>query len=1200
MEEKKIKTVKDFQTSINIAFDLYDDRKIKNFIPTYSAIKLIEEILLSTNIDSTQRAKMLVGAYGRGKSHIVLVALSLLFKKDKKIFEKILLKIKEYNVHMFDFINNYLESEKKILPIIISGNSSTLSQSFLLGLQQTLKGEELEDFMPDTSYISAIKVIKNWEEKYPETYERLKSRLNISIQEFILKLQEYDVQSYRFFEKIYPELTSGSSFNPFANGDIVELYEEVAKKLRLKGYSGIYVVYDEFSKYLEGSIENTEINEIKLLQDFAEKCNRSGSLQMHLLLISHKDLSNYLSKNLSKEKIDAWRGVSGRFLEIDIQDNYEQMYEIIIQVIKKNREYWQNFQDKYEKNFEILENSILGREELANTEIKNLIRGCYPLHPLSVFILPRLSERVAQNERTLFTFLSANQRYTLNDYLEKNDEDQFKTLTPDYIFDYFDSLLKKENYNSNIYKNYKLLKTVLLKVEENSLESKILKTIALIYFIEQFEKLAPTQDTIMEIFQGEYTPEEIMETLKNLQEKECIVYLKLSNNYLKIKESSGVDIESEIIKYREKYLSKVQPIELLNNLSFDNYLYPTRYNDENEIVRYFDFIFIRSSDIYSNRYLNMKDKNSDGVIFGVIPASQEDIENLNKALNELEQNKQMVFIVPKRYKNISIQLYRYKCVEELKKLAEEDLVLKEEYELILNDLQEVILNYIDSFIRPEMGKANYFYLGEKKKINRKAHLSNLLSKICEGIFYNTPIINNETINKNSLSKQTINSRDKIISKLLENNLEENLGLKGTGQDVSIMRALLLNNGILVKNLYNYLEINLNINDGKLRNILEIIDNFLSQEALSQWKNFDILYEKLTSPKWAIGLKRGVIPIYLALMIHKYKKFLIIKSEIGEEKIDVDILNKINENPKAYSVYMERWNDNKGEYLEKLAEIFEDNNLKEKNELNYFKYQVMSMKHWYLSLPKYTKDIVSEYLGNGKYKDIDNDKREFLSSLKREIENPREYIFEDIFKIFVYKSLDLSILNKLQECKNFYENLLDNLKLKLIEDIRSIFNGNKDISLISLLKDWEEGLKAKTREHIFNKNENRVLELIREVGHNEKNFVERLARMVSSLRIEDWSNNSIERFLVELKELKITIEEFDKNLATEDENSNNSYKISFVSEEGREQIKSFEKVECSRRAFLLYNDLLSSIDEMGESITQQEIRQILMDILKKYC
>ncbi|MEF2600089.1 MAG: hypothetical protein U0M80_02230, partial [Fusobacterium mortiferum] len=61
-----------------------------------------------------------------------------------------------------------------------------------------------------------------------------------------------------------------------------------------------------------------------------------------------------------------------------------------------------------------------------------------------------------------------------------------------------------------------------------------------------------------------------------------------------------------------------------------------------------------------------------------------------------------------------------------------------------------------------------------------------------------------------------------------------------------------------------------------------------------------------------------------------------------------------------------------------------------------------------------------------------------------------------------------------------------------------------------------------------------------------------------------------------------------------------YKISFVNEGGKEQIRSFEKIECSRRATLLYNDLLSSIDEMGESISEQEIRQILMDILKNYC
>lgn len=1199
---KKIETVKDFQTSINIAFDLYDDRKIENFIPTNSSIKLLEELLLSTSVNSTQRAKILVGAYGRGKSHIVLVALSLLFKKNKEIFSKILNKVREYNENMYEFVNSYLESDKKILPIVISGSGITLSQAFLLGLQQTLKNEELEELMPDTNYVAVEKIINIWEERYPETFERLKEKLEIPINEFILKIKEYDIEVYKKFEKIYPELTSGSIFNPFINSDVVELYEKVAKSLKAKGYSGIYIVYDEFSKYLEGSIENTEINEIKLLQDFAEKCNRSGNLQLHLLLISHKELSNYLSRNLSKEKVDAWRGVSGRFQEIGLEDNFEQMYEIISQVIKKDEVYWKNFQKKFEKNFKSLIKNQLIKDGLNEREndIEKIIKGCYPLHPMSIFILPRLSEKIAQNERTLFTFLSAEQRYSLNEYLEKNSEDEFKLLTPDYIFDYFDSLLKKENYNSDIYKNYKLLKIVMLKVEDGSLESKILKTIALIYFIEQFEKVAPTQDTIIEIFKNEYPTEIIVESLKKLQEKECIVYLKLSNNYLKIKESSGVDIENEITRYKEKYLSKISSLELLNNLNFDNYLYPTRYNDENDIVRYFDFIFIKSGDIYSKRYLNMRNKNSDGVVFGVIPASQEDIEVLNKTLNELKDDKQIVFVVPKRYKNMSQYLYRYRSVEELKKQAEEDRILKEEYELIAKDLQEVIFNYVESFLRPERDRVNYYYLGERKRIYRKAHLSNLLSKICEGIFYKTPIINNETINKNLLSKQTISSRDKIIGKLLENSLEENLGLKGTGQDVSITRGLLLNNGILTKNLYNQLNINLEIEDKKLRDVLKIINNFISKENPTEWKSFKELYDRLTLSENNIGLKRGVIPIYLALIIHKYKKYLIIKSEVGEEKIDVELLNQINETPENYSVCMETLNDEKGDYLDKLSQLFEEYQLGEKNGLNNFKHQIISMKQWYLSLPKFTKETKVEYLGDLNYMEISRERREFLNSLRLDIENPREYLFKNLFKIFGYGKFNIEIVEELKECKKFFENLLENLKERLLEDINKIFGGEKEKSKISILKDWEESLQEKTKEYIFNKNENKVLELIRESGNNEKFFIEKLARLVTSLRIEDWNKNTIEKFLKEVKDIKHTIEEFNNNLSNENEIDNNSYKISFVNEDGKEQVRSFEKIECSRRANLLYNDLLSSIDEMGESITKQEIRQILMDILKNYC
>jgi len=44
----------------------------------------------------------------------------------------------------------------------------------------------------------------------------------------------------------------------------------------------------------------------------------------------------------------------------------------------------------------------------------------------------------------------------------------------------------------------------------------------------------------------------IDKVLSELIEKECIVYLKRSNGYLKIKESSGVDIGAEIQNVIEK------------------------------------------------------------------------------------------------------------------------------------------------------------------------------------------------------------------------------------------------------------------------------------------------------------------------------------------------------------------------------------------------------------------------------------------------------------------------------------------------------------------------------------------------------------------------------------------------------------------------------------------------------------------------
>lgn len=117
------------------------------------------------------------------------------------------------------------------------------------------------------------------------------------------------------------------------------------------GYSGLYVVYDEFSKYLEANITEASLSDTKTLQDFAEKCNRSGATQLHLMLISHKEIANYIDK-LPKQKVDGWRGVSERFKHIHLNNNFSQTYEIISSVIQKEPALWTAFQARNQKDFE--------------------------------------------------------------------------------------------------------------------------------------------------------------------------------------------------------------------------------------------------------------------------------------------------------------------------------------------------------------------------------------------------------------------------------------------------------------------------------------------------------------------------------------------------------------------------------------------------------------------------------------------------------------------------------------------------------------------------------------------------------------------------------------------------------------------------------------------------------------------------------
>ena len=1191
-----------FQYSVNIGYDLGSDDKLKYFIPTKSALSLLEDILLSVNPTSSDRARVLIGAYGKGKSHIVLTILSILMKRDLSLFEKMLPKI-QLNPRLFQLVQNYYESENKILPVVISGSNTSLSQAFLLSLQRTLSEYDLLSAMPDTNYRAAVSVIRRWKKDFPETFVKFQDGIDISVEMFIDQLENFDILTYESFERIYPTLTAGSVFNPFLGFDVVDLYESVAKCLRTKGYTGIYVVYDEFSKFLEANIVDASVSDTKMLQDFAEKCCRSGGLQLHLMLISHKEISNYIDK-LPKEKTDGWRGVSERFKHIHMNNNYTQTYEIISSVIQHREPLWDEFCVTYARDFDAIFMRYQKHQMFtdAQGEIETAIKGCFPLHPVSTFILPRLSERVAQNERTLFTFLSAEGTATLAAFLDayKND---FTLVTPDRIYDYFYPLFKKEVYAGEIHDTFVLTSTILNQIPEAELGSKIIKTISLIYILEQFERLNPTIEQIIGIYSGAYDVSEIEQAITDLIEKKYVVYIKRSNNYLRLKRTSGVDIQQEIRGLMESQAGKVTAKDILNASNFDNYMYPSRYNDDHEMTRFFSFQFISGAEVTDDVDWNVKGEtiNADGIIYGVIPESEEQLIKLSKLIKNSSCGcVRCIFVLPRHYTDIDEIAQEYAAVMQLRDHDIDDPVLFDEYEVVFEDLQEIIRGFIGAYTHPESYQSVYFHDGELLSIHRKSGLTEVMSRICETVFGLTPLINNESVNKNEITSIAQSSRNKIVSALLRGELEPNLGFSGTGQEVSIMRSTLVRTGVLSED-GGIPQINVHPQDAAMRNMLETIETYILEARQNGRVSFSALYERMTAPEYHIGLRYGLIPIYLAAVMHNYRQSTVISDRFGPVQTSVDVLVQINSEPSSFTLEYLDWNPEKEDYVLRLAEAFKDYVVEAEKAGNSYDYVANAMRRWYMALPSFSKESTRRPTGEKVLR-----RQLEMEKLLRQNISSSDLLFKKLPEAFDYNEEFADAATDIIEAKIVLDGLLAELKQYLITQTKRIFLPENDdelskkISLLDAVREWYERLDPKSFEQLFTDGTERFLQHLRGATNDEDLFITRLAKLATGLRLEDWDGKTEKLYFEALTRFIKTARDFHSSIVSETINETSIYQITFSDEEGTSTTRRFDKIEVSARGKLLFNQIIASLDAMGHSITEQEKRQILMEVLKKLC
>jgi len=1198
-----------FQYSINIKYDVDNHDKISSYIPTEKSMELFEQLLDSLHPQSTNRARIVVGAYGTGKSHLLAVFAAMLRKKvSSDTFEPVANKI--IGTGNEKLANQFTEQVKNInepyLLVFINGNNNNLQQNLTQGLVESIKEAEI-DIKPNTAYLEIEKKIDQWKYDYPETYKSfklyLKEKYQLDIDDFENMVSNCEPRAYEIFTELHPLLTSGTSFNPFHISDIAALYEDVAQKIKQRGYRGIYVVFDEFNKYLEAAVKNRELLDLKPLQDFAEMCNRSENNQVHLTLISHQHISQYANK-LSYDLMNEWRKIEGRFSTFELHHHSSLIYSLISNVIIKEPEDWGEFINTHKETFKWIKDNILIKglfKELSEAQIDEwIIKGCYPLHPCTTFCLPKLSNKVAQNERSIFTFLATNDFHSLGKYIEDNDMSKFNLLTLDYLFDYFIPSIKKLNHEDVMYKTWIKVNEAINKLQStDNVAEKILKSLGVIIGLREEQALPPTSQIIkFALSNSEKDTEEIDNKLEQLA-KNKIIYIRKSDNRIQFFSGSDEDFGTEInrIKSNHAHFSKFNISTILNDYFTPYPIIANRYNDKYEMTRYFMPKFYTVKELKKgidwNEHL-IKEGYLDGMIVLIIPETEEEIE---EALNYITSAtyEQILFVLPRFPLTITEDIYDYQALQLLGKDQEfisKSPLIEVELNAYLDDYYDKIEEDLSSLINPQYNESWYYYKGEQLQITSNARLSQQISHICENVFHETPNINNEMINKTNITTTISKARSKVVDRIIANDNRESIGLTGYGPDMSIFRSLIKRTGV-----YNYDEDKLeafvskdNASE-KMKNVLDKIDEWLLS-AIKGRMQFVNIYDILRKPPY--GIRPGIIPILLAIVLKDYKETVLIKDKHGMEvPLSAETLEDIDKSPDNYSIELEDWAEVKEIYIQELNNIFEEYTSDKQEQTTNKIYPIAKgIKSWFINLPKYARES----------KNLSNDALSLQRALNYPSQDSKQLLFEIIPENFATNMQEINDNDKIRdfmvkinrgkhELDTFITIKIENINQKLIE----LFGNQSNQNCCEALKDWYSNLDANTKNHLFDDITNRFMKLIKEEPNsNYQQFINSCTQTITGLDIENWNDITYTDFLNQIQTIKNKIENF--NAFTD--NNNNFIKIQYLGHNNAINEISFEKTDTSMLGQTLHNTLEAQLEAYAESIPTNEKRQVLLDLILK--
>ena len=461
--------------------------------------------------------------------------------------------------------------------------------------------------------------------------------------------------------------------------------------------------------------------------------------------------------------------------------------------------------------------------------------------------------------------------------------------------------------------------------------------------INNFTVIKPNKNVIRSLYSVEGE-----ETLQKLIKENYLIHRKL-NDVIDISNDNDIEIFNEIKNVKENS-SNIDINNFLNN-TFDNiFIESKRHNDINNIIRYFKVKFLGANADKNYIEQDLKSEEIDGIIY-----ITENPVIVDDALDAVF----VKHIIDHKKVEIIKDLY---AIKKIKSSKNTDSSIKIELEGLEAQYENNIEGYINEILHMKYD-SEIHYRNEIKVVRSKNELSKIVSQIMDERYYRTPIINNEMINKTHPSTVVLTARTKIINQILDYNENKKIIFRKGSLEATLIRSILKMNNAMTQldeetYLLDYRILNSTPSNG-FEFVITKIDQMIKGSVNKAVKMSDI-YDLLISKKYGFGMKKGVIPVILAYLFSKYKKYLSIFKDDNEVTLDSNTLMNIDKIPNEYSIMLEEVTHEKETYLEELEVIFEQYiNEKDKKDDN-LNYLTIGIKRWFLYLSKYARNSKKSY------------------------------------------------------------------------------------------------------------------------------------------------------------------------------------------------------------------------------------------------